>query len=124
MIRLINRRLIIPRGDSGSFVLPLIAPVDAEYDEAYFSVLDTLTQEVIIEKQCSITKDGLFVDLMPEDTDVPAGKYYWDIKIYHSPQHDEDGKIVSSEQVDSYYAAYKLPYCVIKEVCDYGRFKE
>ena len=53
MIRLINRRLIIPRGDSGSFVLPLIAPVDAEYDEAYFSVFDTLTQEVIIEKQCS-----------------------------------------------------------------------
>lgn len=117
MIRLINRRLIIPRGDSGSFILPILSPIDKEYDKAYFAVLDRLTDTTILEKECSINEDTLFIDLEPRDTDIPAGKYYWDIKVYHSPVYDNKGNIIESEQVDSYYSAYKLPYCIIKEVC-------
>ena len=116
MLRLINRRLIIPRGDSGSFALPTLGIAD-EGNVAIFSIFDTLTRETLLEKRVDASEDFIYINLTHDDTNIPAGKYYWDIKIYHSPQHDEDGKIVSSEQVDSYYAAYKLPYCVIKEVC-------
>jgi len=42
MIRLINRRLIIPRGDTGTFTVPLIASATAA-DVAVFTIFDCLT---------------------------------------------------------------------------------
>ena len=49
MLRLINRRLIIPRGDSGSFALPTLGIAD-EGNVAIFSIFDTLTRETKAQK--------------------------------------------------------------------------
>ena len=49
MIRIIGRRLIIPKGDTGFFSLPNCA-LYQEGDVAVFSVKDKLTRKTIIEK--------------------------------------------------------------------------
>jgi len=43
MIRLIQRRLIIPRGDTGSFTIPALKSMQPE-DVAVFSIYDPLTK--------------------------------------------------------------------------------
>ena len=49
MIRIIGRRLIIPKGDTGFFSLPNCG-IYGEKDIAVFSVKDPLTRKTIIEK--------------------------------------------------------------------------
>lgn len=115
MLRLVNRRLIIPRGDSGSFALPTLGIAD-DNNVAVFSILDELTRETVLEKQVEASENFIYINLTHKDTNIPAGKYVWDIKIYREPQFDEDGVLVGGEEIDSYYSAYKLPYCIIKEV--------
>lgn len=115
MLRLINRRLIIPRGDSGSFALPTLGIAD-EGNVAIFSIFDTLTRETLLEKRVDASEDFIYINLTHDDTNIPAGKYYWDIKIYREPQFDEDGVLIGGEEVDSYYSAYRLPLCIVKEV--------
>jgi len=44
---------------------------------------------------------------------LPLGRYYWDIKIYVNPVHDDTGLLVDGDEVHSYYAGYKLPECEI-----------
>ena len=46
MIRLLKRRLIIPRGDSGSFSIPTLGTV-GENDIAVFGIFDILTHEIV-----------------------------------------------------------------------------
>lgn len=117
MIRFVFKRLIIPRGDSGSFMLPTIEPVE-KGDIAVFSILDTLTKSTILEKQLDASEEFIYVNLTHEDTEkLMPGTYYWDVKIYKGPEYDEDGILVGGSTVNSYYAAYGLPYCIIKEVC-------
>ena len=43
-------------------------------------------------------------------------KYKWDISIYHDPIIDEDGELIGAAEIDSYYSAFKLPICEIREV--------
>jgi hypothetical protein len=49
MIRLIQRRLIIPRGDTGSFTIPTLGDV-SNGDVAVFSIYDALTHKTVFEK--------------------------------------------------------------------------
>ena len=49
MIRIIGRRLIIPKGDTGFFSLPNCS-LYQKGDVAVFSVRDKLTKKTIIEK--------------------------------------------------------------------------
>ena len=120
MLRFIHRKLIIPRGDTGSFYLPVRQAVE-DGDVAVFAVLDTVTGETVLTKVIDASTDFLFIMFDQEDTiNLPAGKYYWDIKIYHCPEYDEDGKVINGLTVDSYYSAYQLPQLVIKEATLYG----
>ena len=48
---------------------------------------------------------------------MPVGKYFWDIKSYKNPTF-VDGELVDGEEVDSYYAAYSLPVCEIRQTGD------
>ena len=48
---------------------------------------------------------------------MPVGKYFWDIKAYKNPTFI-DGELVDGEEVDSYYAAYSLPVCEIRQTGD------
>ena len=116
MIRLIKRRLIIPRGDTGSFTIPTLTTVE-QGDVAVFSVYDPLTRTPILEKIIPATNDTITIPFTFEDTvDLKAGRYLWDIKIYIGPHYDLEGKLSGGDEIHSYYAGYKLPVFEIKEV--------
>ena len=116
MIRLIQRRLIIPRGDTGSFSIPTQGAVE-EGDIAVFSIFDTMTQTTVKEIIVPATEDYLTIPFTHEDTvNLAPKKYLWDIKIYKNPQYDIEGKLVNGDEINSYYAAFSLPICEIKEV--------
>jgi hypothetical protein len=46
-----------------------------------------------------------------------VGKYVWDIKFYKNPVLIDD-EVTGGEEVDSYYAAYTLPVCEIRQTGD------
>lgn len=116
MIRLIQRRLIIPRGDTGSFSLPVQGTV-GNNDIAVFSIYDPQTKKTVFEKQISLSGDTITIPFVHTDTvDLTPKKYLWDVKIYKNPQYDEDNLLINGEEINSYYAAFSLPVCEIKEV--------
>lgn len=120
MIRMVQRRLIIPRGDTGSFSIPLLTGVAAG-DVAVFSIYDTLTHSTVFEKEIILdgTEEQLVVPFVHQDTvNLQAKKYVWDIKIYNSPVRDEDGILIDGAEINSYYASFSLPVCEIKEVAE------
>ena len=117
MIRLIQRRLIIPRGDTGTFTVPLITKGDTG-DVALFSIFDLSTKRKVFEKIVYVTGDTFTVEFNHNDTvNLPAGKYAWDIKFYQNPEF-ADGVLINGTEIDSYYAAYDLPVCEIRETGD------
>lgn len=116
MIRIVGNRLIVPRGDTGIFTIPVIG-FPSEGDVAVFSVRDNLTQETLIEKIIDAYSSHLVIHFEHEDTaNIPAGKYTWGLKIYRNPQYDEDGVLIDAVEVDSYYSAYSQPQFIVKEV--------
>ena len=116
MIRLIRRRLIIPRGDTGSFSIPTLGTI-SDGDLAVFGIFDSLTHETKVLKMIHATYPSLTFTLKMEDTiNLEPKKYNWDISIYHSPILDEDGELIGAKEINSYYSAFKLPICEIKEV--------
>lgn len=115
MIRLRYNRIYLPRGDSGSIIIPTIGS-PAEGDKAVFAIYNPRRRETILEKIVDASQDHLVVDFQFEDTkDIAPGKYQWDIKIYKNPIY-EDGKMVGASEINSYYAAYQLPDFTISEV--------
>lgn len=115
MIRFIHRRLIIPRGDTGEFNIRSLFPIEIG-DKAFFYIYDPLFHKVVLKKELETTDDTFMISLSPEDTInlEPSNRYKWDIKLYHNPEYDENNLIVGGE-VHSYFAAYKLPTCDIRE---------
>lgn len=115
MIRLIQRRLIIPRGDTGSFSIPTLGKI-SEGDVAIFGIFDLLTHKTVVTKIFNVTGENLIISLKAEDTiNLEPKKYNWDITIFHSPQFNEDGELIGAAEVNSYYSAFKLPICEIRE---------
>ena len=116
MIRLIQRRLIIPRGDTGSFSIPTQGSVE-EGDIAVFSIYDPMTRTTVFEKEIPATEEILTIPFTHNDTvNLQPKKYVWDIKIYKNPQRDEDSLLIGGDEINSYYAAFSLPVCEIREV--------
>ena len=117
MIRLIQRRLIVPRGDTGTFSIPVLAGKDTG-DASVFTIFNPLTHRKIFEKVMQLSDGVLTMDLSHGDTvNLPVGQFVWDIKFYTNPTI-ADGHIVDGEEVDSYYAAFTLPVCEIRETGD------
>lgn len=123
MIRVIQRRLIIPRGDTGTFTLPLL-PGTEQGDIAVFSIYDPLKKEVIYQRQYTVTEEELNIPFTHEDTlDIePSNRYEWDVKIYHGPVYaggadSTDAKTIpiNGASINSYYSAFSLPTCEIRE---------
>lgn len=123
MIRVIQRRLIIPRGDTGTFTLPLL-PGTEQGDIAVFSIYDPLKKEVIYQRQYPITEEELNIPFEHEDTleIEPSNRYEWDVKIYKTPVYADgadtsDPKTIptTGASIDSYYSAFSLPICEIRE---------
>ena len=116
MIRLIGTRIIIPKGDTGVFTLQR---KENNSELVRFFVQDPLTKKYVIEKDCSIVEDQIFIEINHEDTkDLRAGKYFWDIKDYYMPVYDEDGILIDAQEINSYYSAFKHPVFVIKEIAE------
>lgn len=114
MIRLIYRKLIIPRGDTGTFKVPLLCKKDM-FDLAIFYIFDPLTRTRILEKQAAIQDDALKVSFFYHDTiNLKPGKYLWDIQLYKNPLIIDD-VLIDSDEAHSYYAGFSLPACEIKE---------
>ena len=117
MIRLIQRKLIIPRGDTGSFSIPYLTNATA-HDIAVFTIFDCLTHSKMFQKTVAVEGDALVVTLLHTDTvNLKPGKYVWDIKFYTNPQY-LDEELINGDEVDSYYAGYTLPECEIRETSD------
>ena len=129
MIRMIQRRLIIPRGDTGSFSIPLLTTIAAG-DIAVFSIYDQLTHKTVknIKVDLDGTEEVLTIPFEQSDTvDLQPRKYLWDIRIYNSPIYPTDqqdqiieprGLPIDAAEINSYYAAFSLPICEIKEVAE------
>lgn len=117
MIRLIQRKLIIPRGDTGTFTIPSIAAATSS-DVAIFTIFDCLTHSKVLQKSIPLSSDFLTIEFTHNDTvNLPAGHYVWDIKFYKNPQYLDD-ELINGDEVDSYYAGYRLPECEIRETGD------
>lgn len=117
MIRLVQRKLIIPRGDTGSFSIPVL-PNTNSGDIAVFSILNPLKHERLFDKEIKEFDSSLQIRFTHEETvNLPAGQYNWDIKLYRNPII-ENNILVSGEEIDSYYAAFSLPICEIRETGD------
>lgn len=119
MIRLVGRKLIIPQGDTGAFTIPTLGTV-SEGDQAIFAIYDNLTHITVCEKKIPATPETLTFNFIPEDTkdiepEEKGGRYTWDVTILREPSPTENNEIEYGK-VDSYYAAYKLPQCIIKRV--------
>ena len=120
MIRLVGRRLIIPQGDTGTFTIPIQGSVSAG-NRAIFAIYDNLTHTTVCEKPLDLqgNEEVLQFDFEPNDTlvtndgtpiepDDRGSRYSWDITIIRT--------LNGKTSVDSYYAAFGLPECVIKRV--------
>lgn len=118
MIRLVQRRLIIPRGDTGSFSLPVLPNLNTG-NAAVFTIMDLMRQKKIYQKQITdIDGDTFTVRFEHEDTvNMPVGKYYWDIKFYQNPVI-ADNIVIDGDEIDSYYAAFTLPECEVRQTGD------
>ena len=116
MIRLIQRRLIIPRGDTGSFTIPILTAAQGDC-AAVFSIIEPATRSILFQKLAQID-DNITISFTHNDTVVlPVGQYLWDIKFYQNPVY-EHGMVVNGDEVDSYYAGYSLPICEIRPTGD------
>lgn len=127
MIRLIQRRLIIPRGDTGSFNIPVLqTPHTGEV--ATFLIYDSQIKKTVFWKNIQITEDVLTVSLSHDDTvNLIPKKYLWDIKLYYGnieyAEDDEEiefekKRIINADEITSYYASFGLPICEIKPIAN------
>ena len=108
MIRLIQRRLIIPQGDTGTFTIPIQGTMESG-DKAILAIYDNLTHKTVFEEEMTVGEDVLTYDFKSSDTiniepDDRGSRYTWDITL------------IRGSNVDSYYAAFTLPPCIIKRV--------
>ena len=116
MIRVIQRRLIIPRGDTGVFTIP--AMTQAEGAIGVFTIFDPITNTRIFQKQVEIEGENFNISFSHADTvNLQAGNYLWDIKFYKNPIL-ADNKVIDGEEINSYYAAFQAPKCEIRETGD------
>ena len=117
MIRLVQRTLIIPRGDTGFFTIPQIAAADPN-NIAVFTIFDPIKHTKIFDKQVDASGEILTINFTHFDTvNLPVGKYKWDIKFYQNPTIIDD-QLVDGTEVNSYYSAFSLPDCEIRQTGD------
>lgn len=116
MLRMIGTKIIIPKGDTGSFSVPKQEEDDREV-LAKFIVQDPLTLNIVIEKEIFLDENCFIVEIERSDTvSLVAKKYFWDIKTYFNPIFDDDNILIDAEEINSYYSAFNHPQFIIKEV--------
>ena len=124
MIRIVQRRLIIPRGDTGSFSVPSLIDTTPDITlVAIFSIFNA--RERIFTKKYEVQNGMVEIKFTHEDTDnLPVGIYKWDIKMYVNPRYENEDETtlpIDGDEVNSYYAGFTLPECEITLAPTYGR---
>ena len=90
MIRLIQRRLIIPRGDTGSFSIPVLKQPNAG-DIAVFTIFDCSTRTRMFQKQVAVEGDTISIAFTHTDTvNLKPGKYL--LIVSSDPVNDDTYK--------------------------------
>lgn len=119
MIRLIKRQLIIPRGDTGTFSIPRLAQEPEDGSKTYiFTIFSPMEHKKIFEKAMQPSDGMLKIEFTHMETvNLPVGEFVWDIKLYVNAVVVND-VLISGEEIDSYYAAFKLPVCEIRQTGD------
>ena len=113
MIRLIQQRLIIPRGDTGEFSIPILPYISKENAIAVFTIFNGYERLFSQTVEIQPTDKVLTFKFEHEYTkDFPIGIYNWDIKIYINPEYKND-LLINGEQVHSYYGGFELPRCEV-----------
>lgn len=117
MIRLIQRRLIIPRGDTGSFTIPVLGAVENS-DIAVFCIFDPMTHKKVFSKYIVPGNENLEITFSHNETaKMRPGKYVWDIQLYKNPEFSDE-EVVNGEEINSYYAGFTLPVCEVRETAE------
>lgn len=115
MIRVCGTKIIVPRGDTGIFTLPVVG-ISTPGDLAIFSVYDKLTRNTVLEKFFDASENFITIFIEHQDTvDLEPGKYVWDLKIYKNPIYDEEENLIGAMEINSYYSAFHLPLFLVKE---------
>lgn len=121
MIRIVQRRLIIPQGDTGTLIIPIQGTVTSN-DYAVLAIYDPLTHTTVRKIKIQATPETLSFNFKSSDTlnIEPSNRYVWDVIIYRNAIFndisEDDFELVSADSVDSYYSAYRLPTCDIRVV--------
>lgn len=117
MIRMVQRKLIIPRGDTGTFSIPVLPSTNTE-NVAVFTIFNLLDKTKIFQKIVQPSGKEIVINFTHGDTvNLPVGNYVWDIKFYQNPII-VDNELIDGEEVNSYYAAFSLPACEIRQTGD------
>lgn len=117
MVRVIYPADIIwPRGDTGFVRIHVPYHVD-EGDIALFLIYDQAKQNIMAQQIVLLEQDFVTISLGQDLAwRLMPGHYYWDVKLYHDPEYDEDGVVKSAKTINSLYGAFKLPRFEVTEV--------
>ena len=76
MIRIVQRKLIIPRGDTGTFTIPAIMAASSG-DVAIFTIFDCITHSKVFEKAVQSDTNNYVIEFTHNDTvNLKPGKYF------------------------------------------------
>ena len=117
MVRVNGRADVVwPRGDTGSIQIHVPYHVD-EGDISLFLVFDRFTRKVLAEQVVILEDDYVTVPFGQELAwRLMPGKYFWDVKLYHDPIYDDEGRVMGALTIDSIYGAFKQPSLTVTEV--------
>lgn len=83
MLEITGKKIDISRGDTGQFTITFTGEdKPADGTNVWFSLKKTKNSEnVLFEKHYTVHEDKILVRLTSNDTDLPFGQYWWDVRI-------------------------------------------
>jgi len=84
MFKISGTKIIITRGDTGIFDLPIEDYILADGDTVYFTVKKSLasTEKIIQKVITTFNRNGSAqIELLSTDTDIDPGNYIYDVRV-------------------------------------------
>lgn len=82
-------------------------------DVMLFAIFTNTTCEDVLCKCLEISDGVAHLRLCNQDTrDIPAGKYYWNLRIVTSPARDAEGNVRVDADTDDVITIYDKPPCI------------
>lgn len=108
--------IILPRGDTGTLQINVPYHTDAD-DIALFVVWDPRFPVRPVWMQQMPLENGTVTLVFGKEIAwrLMPGRYTWDVKLYHDPEYDAAGCVISAATIDSLYSAFRKPKLFITE---------